>query len=414
MTGEIFLDYKKDAVWNTLGNFFYMGALWLMSIVVVRLSNFENAGLFSVALTTSNIYISLGSYSMRLYYSADINYKFSDSQYFLARIITVILSLFCCGILSFFIGYRGQHLAAILLYYCFRSMEMMSDVLFGVLQRYGKLYLSGYLLIIRSIIDLFIYCGILYFTKNLNFSFGCMFLCSLIIFLCVEFPLAKKYSSELKISFFMNWKAALNILAICFPLFFVGLCYNIVPSVPRLVFERYYTTKELGYYSSIATSTVLISTCVNSLIIPLIPKLSEFFQQKQKKKLLLVSLLMGALSIGLGIVAIIAVTILGQPVMELIFGKEILSYLYLFPNIIIATTFTSIIICLNAIFVSINWRRQMLIGAIIGAILCFLTAVPFCQTFYMQGIAACLILSQLVEILFLISCLYVFFKKWNI
>ena len=98
------MNLKKDALLNTIGNFSYLGALWLMSVFVVRFGDFEKAGYFSLALTTANIYIALASYTVRLYYAADLNMKFTDSQYFLMRAITTVLSTILCLVGSVIIG----------------------------------------------------------------------------------------------------------------------------------------------------------------------------------------------------------------------------------------------------------------------------------------------------------------------
>ena len=101
------MNYKKDILFNTVGNFAYLGALWLMSILVVRLGNFELAGYFSLALTMSNIFISLASYTVRLFYAADIQRKYQDHQYFYMRVFTTALSFILCIAGTVVFGYSS-------------------------------------------------------------------------------------------------------------------------------------------------------------------------------------------------------------------------------------------------------------------------------------------------------------------
>ena len=69
---------SKDILWNTIGTFSYMFALWLVSIMTTNFLGYEQAGVFSLCLVASNIATSFGSYYVRVYYASDINKRFSD------------------------------------------------------------------------------------------------------------------------------------------------------------------------------------------------------------------------------------------------------------------------------------------------------------------------------------------------
>lgn len=45
-----------NILWNTIGNIFYLGCQWLLSVVVVRISgSYADAGVLTLAISTTNV-----------------------------------------------------------------------------------------------------------------------------------------------------------------------------------------------------------------------------------------------------------------------------------------------------------------------------------------------------------------------
>ena len=405
------MNYKKDALLNTIGNFSYLGALWFMSILVVRIGDFEKAGYFSVALTTANIYIALASYTVRLYYAADIEEKFKDNQYILMRIVTTGMSIVLCLIGSMLVGYSQYQIVIIILFYLYKTGEMLSDILFGALQRHGKLYKSGYSLVLKSVLSLLLFAVALYFTQNLVYSMIVLDIVAVLILLFVDLPMIYKAGIKIFPLRRSDLCAAIKIMVICLPLFIVGFCYNIIPSIPRLAFERVYTSEQFGIYSSISTVTVLISTAVNCIAVPFVPKFAEYYHRNDKKSLKRITVCSILIVLLIGCIALIGAQLFGEWFLILLFGEEMQGYVSVFQWIIVATVFTSIIICMNDFFVAVGQQKFLLYGCITGAVLCAILAFPLCQKFYMNGVAYNLIISQGIEIVILLFGIRNILKK---
>lgn len=373
-----------------------------MSIFVVRLAGFEKAGLFSLAMTSSNIYVSLASYTVRLYYASDIKERFSDAQYICMRIVTLALSIILCVGVSVAVGYNKTQILVITLFYLYKSAEMLSDILFGTLQRHGKLYLCGYSMTIKSVLSFLVFVGILYFTQNLVLALSIMALLAGGILLFIDIPMARRVQSRLFVFSKENFCAAKRLMIICLPLFVVGLCYNIVPSIPRLAFERVYSAEQFGIYSSISTITVLISTAVNCVALPFIPKMSQYYCKGDKRNLSYSTIGSVFLTVLLGAFAYLMASLFGDKVLIFLFGNEIAGYVDVFGLVIIAADLSAIIICLNNFFVAVEQQSKMLIGCIVGAVLCMVLSLPLCKLYYMNGVAYCLIIAQGAEVLIMI------------
>ena len=67
----------SDYFWNTFGTFFYFLCQYLLTILVVRLGSFNDAGIFSIVLSITNVFYCISIYGVRNYQVADIENRFS-------------------------------------------------------------------------------------------------------------------------------------------------------------------------------------------------------------------------------------------------------------------------------------------------------------------------------------------------
>ena len=92
-------DLKSNILWNTSGTVFYQGCLWLMTVLVARMSSdYQNAGMLAFAMSVGNIYTAIGTFTMRTFQVSDIAEKYSSSNYIAFRIFTVGLGFILCAI----------------------------------------------------------------------------------------------------------------------------------------------------------------------------------------------------------------------------------------------------------------------------------------------------------------------------
>ena len=161
-----------------------------------------------------------------------------------------------------------------------------------------------------------------------------------------------------------------------------------------------YSTEELGYYSSISTITVLISTAVNCVLVPLVPKFTTYYLERKKKNMAILTFGCIGIILLIGVICVIMSLILGKWLLTLLFGEEIAPYVYIFKWVIVATILQSIIICFNDFFVDVDKQNILMTGAILGLVLCTALAFPLCKEYYMYGVTNALIISQGIEIIF--------------
>jgi len=56
------LSIKQNMMYNTFGSIVLLVCQWLTTVLVVRLSNYENAGMLSLAMSVTNVFFGFASF----------------------------------------------------------------------------------------------------------------------------------------------------------------------------------------------------------------------------------------------------------------------------------------------------------------------------------------------------------------
>ena len=129
----------------------YYGAQWLISVLLVRFGSYEQAGVYSLAMSVSNIFMPVATYGIRQYQVSDIKKEYSDNTYILSRKMSILASLVLCIIYIAAMGYNSLYISVILAFFAFKLIEAYEDVFNGVSQREGHMWVSGVSMKIRAL-----------------------------------------------------------------------------------------------------------------------------------------------------------------------------------------------------------------------------------------------------------------------
>ena len=81
---------KRNIFWNTFGTVFYGFCTWLITIIVVHIGSFTDAGYLSIAMSTASTWSAVALFAMRNYQITDVEHEYTDSQYVSSRVISCI------------------------------------------------------------------------------------------------------------------------------------------------------------------------------------------------------------------------------------------------------------------------------------------------------------------------------------
>lgn len=404
------MDFRKQAAINSVGSVVLMFGQWLISVLLVRMSGYEDAGVFSLAMTVSNMFTFFANYGLRNYQVADVKGTYTQIQYLLARFCTSAAALAACTVyLMLVTNYTTAERWAVLCYLLYSLCNIISDILFGALQLQGRLEINGYSNVIR---------GALCFVAFIASYAVChQMVLSLLVMVVVDVVWSGVYdwrhflqTEKLKRPGSRDLLQCGHLLRACFTLMISSLLPVITTALPRLSIKCLAGTEQLGYFSTIFTPTVLMTTLVPSIIIVMVPKMAKSWNEGRRGDYLKFAGQNYLISVAFVALAEIAALLVGRPVMRLVFGAEILEHYSLLYWAILATGLNLMVSCGNSALISIHSNTEVAIAAALALGFTAGFSGPLVRAFGITGAAYVLAAAYFLQALF--QTAVILYKVW--
>lgn len=395
---------KESILWNSAGSMFYLACQWVLTILVVRMSGVEDAGILSLAMSVSNIWFSISLYGMRNYQASDTVGKYKEHIYILSRVLTSGFALLGCFLYVLVMPYDSKQKICIILYFGYKLSEAMADVFAGIFQKNWRLDYAGKSFAIRGVITIVFFVGIFWMTKNLPvtlafMAFGCM---SMI--LIYDRTITNKL---VIVQYTFDWKKVIELLKECLPLVVYTLLATFISTIPRLLMERILGNYYLGIYGAVAAPTLIIQVGAQYIFSPFVTLFAERYNNRQKD--LFVSALKKCVLavLALSILGMIGGKLFGRLGLLILYGEEVAEYTELLIPLILCTILTAFTWLLSGILTVMREFKGLVIGNVIAVVCSCVLSVVLEKMWGMQGASVALGVATFVEI----AVLVVFMKK---
>lgn len=396
----------KNTLLNSGSSILYFFLQWLTTVLSVRFASFETAGVFALAISFTNIFYFLALFGIRNFQVSDVTNTYSNGQYAAARLVAAFIAL--VGFLSaaFLTDLSPYVFGCYFIYMIFKLFEAYTEGYFAVLQkhnRYGMLAVSYSL---KGIVSTVAFALVLWFTHDLLGAIVVMTVGYFAVILVVDLPMIIRMG-PCKIQL----RGCAKILYHCIPLLLISLSVPIMNYITRYAIGLKLSEYDVGQYSSLSSVIVVMSTLAGAIFVVFIPEISLWRNQGKWgriRRLILWVLLFMALA---GVAAVIVGKLLGAFVCVLIFGEEILDNIDLLIPLLITATLLMIKSFFSALLVSIQQRKQLLIGECCGTVACVLTAIPLTSIYGMHGANFSYALGVILQILTLGAFTLIFIRQ---
>lgn len=380
----------KNTIYNTIGSFVYLFSQWLMSILTVRLSgSYEEAGVFGTALSVTNIFFMISSFSMRNYQVADVNDKFSNGEYLTFRLVTCGLSLLILPVYLIIMQYSLYTSLSVMCYMLIKIAEAVIDVIHGFFQKTWRLDIACKSYIVRGVVNLAIFSVAEFALKNLVLSLLLTALSSLI---CTFFVDIRYCRSMFNINIDFKNQRLVKLLWCGLPMFIHGLLSTLIYNVPRITAQKMCGEEPFGFYASVAAPTVVIQLVVSSIFSPCIAVMSEQYQKREKRLFKTIAGIQEVIIVA-SLIAIAGFLLLGNWFLELMFGKEILEHESLLIPAVAAASLISLTAFVASIFTVSGHNVIMAVLEGVTFIIDLILSIILIGNFGLQGINYALIIS---------------------
>lgn len=387
----------SDMAHNTWAVFVYFFFQWVTTLVVVRLSGYDDAGLFSLTISFVNMFSFIGLFGVRGFQVCDVREDYSNGDYIGSRIATTLLSNILFAFFLVVRNYDAALTANCLAYMAFKSLEGFGDVIFGVMQRLKRYDWIAVSMTIKGVFTLIAFILPLMLGAGMLVSILCMAVAYLLSLLLYD-AFKLRNSGIFKPSF----KKLSLILGACFPLMLSALISAIMMYVPREAIGNALGSKALGYYGSISMVLVIFSTLAASVWGAISPRISAMILSRDIKSLKNDFSKITVILIITSVVILILGRILGPLAFRLLFGKEILGYMFLVIPVLINAILLMCISFFDRVFIPLNRRKELFLCNAAGLAACLISVTPLTSRYGMTGANCSMILGFSVRLASLI------------
>lgn len=392
------ISVKQNLIWNSLGNIVYLLAQWVTTYLVTKILGFENAGIYSLAMSLSNTFATFALYGMRNFQASDTNREYNENTYISSRIITCGLSLLVCISFVLINSYDNFQKICIIAYMVFKISEAMVDVYHGIDQLNMRMDIIGKSYMIRGCIANTLFVIVILITKNLLLGIISLSVVSyVIIFLYDRREVVKFYK---KTSVYL--KNTKKLLIACFPIAIFTFIQTLFTTVPRYFIERNLGSELLGIYASISLPVILVQVLASYIFTPFITVFAEFYNNNDingfKKLFVKITLIL----VSLAGVSIIGAILLGEWGLRILFGGNIGEYANLLIPLVACTILTAFSWFLFTIITVMRNFKAMNIAGLVSAVVCLGGSSFFIDWLGLNGASYVNILSMCVLICILL------------
>ncbi len=369
----------KDYFWNTLGVLLQNAISPLLIILVARINGIDDVGVFSFAFSIAIVFWTIAMWGGRTYQISDTNGKFSAQGYILVRVVISIPVLISAVIFCVVNGYDISKSVIIVTLVILKTIESISDSIYGVIQSNGRLYIAGKSLALKSVVSM-----MLFLIADVVFGgvlYGCLALvvANLVVIIFYDIPQSQrlqKLNAE-----GVRWRKyipqAMAIIKKSWMLCAVSFLSALPLNIPRY-FLDHSNPGQIGYFGIIAMPVTLVVLLVTFILQPNIVSLAKKFNKGDHsefnliiKKILQVTLLVGSITAT-------TVYFAGVPALNFIFSMDFTEYKIALVIITIGAIANAIVaVFINILTVMRELRVQFLIFLISNIALVFVSFLFF-------------------------------------
>lgn len=364
---------KQGFIWNMLGSGLYSASSMILSLAVINLAGAEQGGIFSIALTLSQMLVYIAYFETRTYQITDSGDEFLFSEYHATKIFTCGTMLLVTVLYILIKGYTIEK-AWIVFLVCFsRLMDGYADVYESQFQKDGRLDLAGKSLAYRTILFTGTLLCFLAVTGNLVRSLIIADIVAIIgVWICDVRVM--RILREIKPVFHMD--KIHRIIKACFPLFVGMFCWTYILSASRIAIDGNMSSEYQAYYQVIFMPVSVINLFAGFILRPSLPKLAEYYSWGKNKEFWMIILKIILSEAAITVICMLGAYLVGIPVLSFFSGCDLSPYRGILVFLIFAGGFNALACTMYYLLTIMRKMNSVLVCYILAAVLAACISSP--------------------------------------
>lgn len=392
------LSLKQNMLWNSAGSIVYLVCQWLITVLVVRLSdNLADAGTLALGMAVSNIFTPIGQYKIRAFQVSDITGEYSLSQYVGFRWVTLAISALIMVVYGT-ATCAPDTLPVVFAYGVYSMGPIFVDVLHGADQQHSRMDIIGKSYIMRGILSVSIFAVGLAVTHSLAATLCVMILATFGAILFYDLKQTESLCGSTVPDF--DIRIIRKLFIVCAPAVIASFACSAIPSIPRQVLGEVLGQESLGVYASIASPVLIIQMGAQYIYAPLLVEFAKLSADGNRSGYYTLLLKVSVAMILVAVIGIIGFLLFGEPVLTFVYGGQVADHSYLLAPLCLCSALTAYIWFIADLLISVRDLRGNLYGYSISFVCEMVIMYPFIMFWGMNGATFSIILSYSLGIAF--------------
>lgn len=367
---------RSSFFWNMTGSMLMAFQSIIFLIILTHTLGITEAGIFTIANATANLFLNIGIYGMRNFQASDVTNQFDFGNYLSSRMITFVAMLITSIIYLIFVSINNHysfHKIMIILWMCFyKSLDSLEDVFHAEYQKRERLDIAGKCMTLRMIFNILLYSIILFITRNqLIALISTTIFSSILLYILIKWTkqLIPQNSYKTK-----EQKQILQLLKICFPLF-LGLFLSFyIGNAPKYSIDKLLNDELQACYGFISMPVFIINLLSLFIFSPIIFHMSCLWTQKQVTAFIKKALLqIGGVSFFTAI-CILAAYLIGIPVLSFMYNISLSNYKNELLILLLGGGFLALSALLRSIITIMRLQKHLTLGYIVVSLIAFMSS----------------------------------------
>lgn len=405
---------KKNVIWNMIGATFNAFNSLFFTILVTRINGLNDAGIFTYCFATACVLYNIGIYEGRAFQVTDITGKNTDTDYLYHRMITCVIMLVVSIGFVLVKGYDIYKMAIFLLLCIFRLVEALAEVLYGMIQKNGKLYQVGISLFAKAILGIAMFVILDITTKNLILAVLSLIIVNVLGILLYDYKNVKQV--KITTSKF-TWKANKHIFKAGFFTFVLTFLSVYLINASRYAIDDLSTNDLQTIFGIIIMPATFMGLMGQYIIQPALTKLATCIKEEQYVALKKIIQTLLAILVVIGVIVFIVAYFLEAPVLGIVYGVDLNPYFISMMLIIFGSFFYAASMILSMILIAMRKTASQAITYGIISVLATLLAYAMVKKQAILGASitytTTMIITTLIFLGLTIHKMKQYKKEWN-
>lgn len=382
-----------------MGNVVYSACQWGMISTLAKLGNAALVGRFALGLAITAPVFMFTNLQLRAVQATDARSEFAFADYFTLRLLASLTGLAAILMIVSVGRYERGTVVVIFLVGLSKTIESLSDVIAGLLQKWERLDRVSTSLMIKGGCSLPAFAAAFWLTRNLIAAVTALVLAWLSVLVLYDLRQARRLIHGHDRFFAFRWSRLKTLAVVSAPLGVVMTLISLNSNIPRYLLECYTGSAAVGIFASLAYLMVASNLVVNALCQSATTRLSSLFSELRIQDFRRLLLKLSAFGVAIVLAGVPAALVCGRILLTIIYRPEYGNYVSTLALLIAATGTSSTAFFITSGLNSARCFRAQLPVFVASTVTTLVACMVLVPKYRVNGAATSLLLSAIVGLL---------------